>query len=262
LIVTTIVEGYIDMIVIVEHQLVVPKDLEELYQLYAHDTDNGQLIQDLQSRLTCGVYMCSSDVDFVLILMDYLSGHSPRLFNGNNRNGILSNVYLSQIAEEDLTSASTSVTSFHLPNHAGQQSYSTGMLRERTASEQDLFTRVPDHSQSQLLTGNILSTFSQPPTDSTSKQQLVKGNSTFSYSSDSPEVPLNKAHNSIHGTRTTHRKAQLRSPSYDSLTDLSTNNKQNQNKVKLRKQTKYIAARAAQRRANLHHQELMDDIRK
>jgi hypothetical protein len=32
------------------------------------------------------------------------------------------------------------------------------------------------------------------------------------------------------------------------------------NKVKLRKQTQDIAARAAQRRANLHHKELMEDM--
>ena len=34
------------------------------------------------------------------------------------------------------------------------------------------------------------------------------------------------------------------------------------NKVRLRKQTQDIAARAAQRRANLHHKELMEDMGK
>jgi len=38
-------------LLILENQIFVPSDLEELYQLYSRDIDEGQLIHDLKSNI-------------------------------------------------------------------------------------------------------------------------------------------------------------------------------------------------------------------
>jgi hypothetical protein len=38
-------------LLILENQIFVPSDLEELYQLYSRDIDEGQLIHDLKSMI-------------------------------------------------------------------------------------------------------------------------------------------------------------------------------------------------------------------
>jgi hypothetical protein len=177
----------------------------------------------------------------------------------NGGNGKSSNQstlpFLSQIAEEDLTSASTSVTSFHLSNNNNSrrnQPLST-LPPPRTLSDQDLFTRV-DNDLGQDSANKPLS-YSHFNFEQSSKQQLIKGNSLVSMSSDSVDMPLNNGD-------TTRRKVHTNSPPNDSTAESSPlfiSNSMN-NKVTLRKQTQNIAARAAQRRANLHHKELMEDM--
>ncbi|CAF4946702.1 unnamed protein product, partial [Rotaria magnacalcarata] len=66
--------------------------------------------------------------------------------------------FLSQIAEEDLTSASTSVTSFHLPtNVSSRRPNPTTLFPHRTLSDQDLFTHVNDLTNNQNEVGQDLS---------------------------------------------------------------------------------------------------------
>ncbi|CAF4891541.1 unnamed protein product, partial [Rotaria socialis] len=57
-------------------------------------------------------------------LIHDLKNHSPRSVTGANvKPPTISTLpFLTQITEEDLTSASTSVTSFHLPNSQGRRS--------------------------------------------------------------------------------------------------------------------------------------------
>ncbi len=75
-----------------------------------------------------------------------------------------------------------------------------------------------------------------------------------SMSSESVDVPLNNVD-------TTRRKVHATTPPPNDLTTESSSPPlPRNNKVKLRKQTQDIAARAAQRRANLHHKELMEDM--
>jgi len=213
-----------------DNKVLVPSDLDELYQLYARDIDEGQLIHDLKT-------------------------HSPRSLNGGGgttggKSSIPSTLpFLSQIAEEDLTSASTSVTSFHLPNSVVRRNNPNPISNGRTHSDHDLFVRVNDETT----TNGLYDSTSKPTSyahfnfDQTSKQ-LAKGNSMVSISSDSVDVPLNNGE-----TGTTRRKVHTTSPPND-LPNSTTN------KINLRKQTQDIAARAAQRRANRHHKELMEDM--
>ncbi|UJR14088.1 hypothetical protein I4U23_001084 [Adineta vaga] len=225
-----------------DNRILVPSDLEELYQLYSRDIDEGQLIHDLKS-------------------------YSPRLVAGNSTNGKPSTSasfpFLSQIAEEDLTSASTSVTSFHLPNN-GSRHYpmmTSTLPPHRTLSDQDLFTRLHDDSITNTDVGqDFMSTISKPVSyshfnfDQTTKQ-LTKGNSLASLNSESADASLANGD----GTR---RKGHAGSPANDWPSELSPafRNHNGRDKMDLRKQTQDIAARAAQRRANLHHKELMQDI--
>jgi hypothetical protein len=91
-----------------------------------------------------------------------------------------------------------------------------------------------------------------------SSKQLAKGNSLVSMSSESVDVPINNGD-------TIRRKVHTTSPPDDSTAESSPaffKNNPAKSKVKLRKQTQDIAARAAQRRANLHHKELMEDMGK
>ncbi|CAF4715190.1 unnamed protein product, partial [Rotaria magnacalcarata] len=67
--------------------------------------------------------------------------HSPHSINGSNNSNKLTVPttlpFLSQIAEEDLTSASTSVTSFHLPtNVSSRRPNPTALFPHRTLSDQ------------------------------------------------------------------------------------------------------------------------------
>jgi len=199
-----------------DQRLSVPSDLEELYQLYAKDIDEGQLIQDLKSHSTS---------------------------NGVNK---LPNTYLSQIAEEDLTSGSTLSTSFLLPRRTH---LTTGVPTYQTLSDHDLFTRVNNTKPL---------TFSQSNFDSSTKQQqqLIKGSSLMSFSSDSVDP-----NDSINGHGATRRKVHTTSPPHDTPDEFaSIFNKNTQSKVKFRKQTLDIAAKAAQKRANLHHKQVMEDM--
>lgn len=79
----------------------------------------------------------------------------------------------------------------------------------------------------------------------------------ISLSSESVDVPLN-------ANDATRRKLHTTSPPDDITIEPLTSvlNNSFKNKAKLRKQTQDIAARAAQRRANLHHKELMEDMGK
>lgn len=185
-------------------------------------------------------------------------GHSPRTVPGGKAVGL---PFLSQIAEEDLTSASTSVTSFHLPNSVARRPNHPGpMPPTRTLSDQDLFTRVNEDingEQGQDPTGpnNKPISYAHFNFDQSTKPQLAKGNSMVSMSSESVDVP-------IHNTdTTTRRKVRTNSPPPDQVLESSPGLFKS-NKVRLRKQTQDIAARAAQRRANLHHRELMEDMGK
>ncbi|UJR33083.1 hypothetical protein I4U23_020542 [Adineta vaga] len=208
-----------------EHQILVPADLEELYQLYSRDIDEGLLIQDLKT-------------------------HSLRTIAGANGKSTLP--FLSQIAEEDLTSASTSVTSFHLPSNNSRRNQSiTTLPPNRTLSDQDLFTRVNNDTSNHDLstTKNKPISYSHFNFDQSSKQQLTKGNSLVSMSSESVDMPIHK-----NETSSTRQKTHIIPPPHD-LSNHPVNNK-----TKLRKQTQDIAAKAAQRRANLHHKELMEDM--
>ncbi|CAF0766429.1 unnamed protein product [Adineta steineri] len=216
-----------------EHQIIIPTDLEELYQLYSRDIDEGQLMHDLKT------YSLRS------------------IAGGNNK---LSLPFLSQIAEEDLTSSSTSVTSFHIPTNGSRRNLNqqvtttTLVVPHRTLSDQDLFTRVNNETNSNDLGQDLLVTKTKPISyshfnfEQSSKQQLTKGNSLVSMSSESVDTPINKTDTTIRN------KTHTISPSNDNL-HIPINNK-----VKLRKQTQDIAAKAAQRRANLHHKELMGDM--
>ncbi|CAF1497107.1 unnamed protein product [Adineta steineri] len=223
-----------------DNRILVPTDLEELYQLYSKDIDEGQLIQDLKS-------------------------YSPRLvaanYNGGKPSGSATFPFLSQIAEEDLTSASTSVTSFHLPNANSRRfNNQTTLPPHRTLSDQDLFTHVNDDSTNNTDVGHDLMSATNKPVsyshfnfDHASKQ-LTKGNSMGSISSESVDVSLNNGD--------TRRKGHTTSPPIDwpSASSPAFRNNTGKDKLDVRKQTQDIAARAAQRRANLHHKELMNDI--
>ncbi|CAF0971218.1 unnamed protein product [Adineta ricciae] len=225
-----------------DNVILVPSDLEELYRLYSRDIDEGQLIHDLKS-------------------------YSPRLVAGNSTGGKPSTSasfpFLSQIAEEDLTSASTSVTSFHLPNNGSRRYPTTSTLpSHRALSDQDLFSRLHDDSMATTDVGNdFMSTISKPVSyshfnfDQTTKQ-LMKGNSLASLSSDIGDVSLTN----VDGARRKGHTGGSPANDWPSESSPAFRNHSTRDKMDLRKQTQDIAARAAQRRANLHHKELMEDM--
>jgi len=126
----------------------------------------------------------------------------------------------------------------------------------RASSDHDLFTRVNDEIGADLGqdTTNKPISYAHFNFDQSTKQQLAKGNSMVSMSSESVDVPINNG-------EATRRKVHTTSPPDDPLAESSPALLKT-NKVKLRKQTQDIAARAAQRRANLHHKELMEDMGK
>ena len=180
--------------------------------------------------------------------------------------------FLSQIAEEDLTSASTSVTSFHLPNSIARRTQANALPPGRTLSDHELFVRVNDETNKNRPAGQDLSsTTANKPTayahfnfDQSSKQ-LTKGNSTISISSDSVDVPLGNIDLGIptaNGLGATRRKVQTTSPPEEPTADSPPKTNTVNGKTNLRKQTQDIAARAAQRRATRHHKELMEDMGK
>lgn len=143
------------------------------------------------------------------------------------------------------------MTSFHLPNSIVRR---TNQPPARTLSDQDLFTRVSEDANTDV---------SQEPTkpisyahfnfDQSTKQQLTKGNSMMSMSSESVDVPIHS------NGDLSKRKVQTTTSPNDSPGE-SSPALMKSNKILLRKQTQEIAARAAQRRANIHHKELMEDI--
>jgi hypothetical protein len=180
------------------------------------------------------------------------------MIGGNGKSSNSSTLpFLSQIAEEDLTSGSTSVASFHIPN-PNSRHHPPQLPSNRTLSDQDLFVPVNNDARQ-----DFLSTTTKPVSyshfnfEQSSKQQLTKGNSLASMSSDSVDVSINN------GETATRRKVHTTSPPNDLASEsplyLQNGNK---SKVKLRKQTQNIAARAAQRRANLHHKEVVEDMGK
>ncbi len=219
--------------------------------------------------------------DFFRERFSFLSAaHSPRsLTAGGKVVGPSTLPFLSQIAEEDLTSASTSVTSFHLPSNGSRRNPTVTLPPppHRTLSDQDFFMRVNDDSNNLngdlpadiSLTNNKPMSYAHFNFDQSSKQ-LAKGNSLVSMSSESVDVPLNgNGETAATGGGGTRRKAPTTSPTNDSTAESSpallknggtTTTSSNKSKNKLRKQTQDIAARAAQRRANLHHRELMEDM--
>lgn len=166
--------------------------------------------------------------------------------------------FLSQIAEEDLTSASTSVASFHLNNRRRSQPLLT-IPPTRTLSDQDLFTHVNNNPNEDLLSSSdkrlSYSHFNFDQATKLQQQQLIKGNSLVSTSSDSVDLPVYQNDSTIR------RKGRI-SPLADTAPESSPNflSKSTRSKDQLRKQTQDIAAKAAQRRANLHHKELMQDL--
>lgn len=185
-----------------------------------------------------------------------LKTHSPRTNPGSKPSLSTTLPFLSQIAEEDLTSASTSVTSFHLPNSIVRRN---NQPPARTLSDQDLFTRVSEDNNTdvgQETTKPI--SYAHFNFDQSNKQQLTKGNSMMSMSSESVDVPIHSISNP--NGDLSRRKIQMTSPPNDSSPGESSPALMKNNKIRLRKQTQEIAARAAQRRANLHHKELMEDM--
>mgnify|MGYP001130404783 FL=1 len=182
--------------------------------------------------------------------------------NGKSSNNPSTNLpILSQIAEEDFASASTSITSFHLHNRRRSQPL-LAVPPARTLSDQDLFTRVNNNSNEDPLSSSSDKRFSyshfnfeQANKQQQQQQQLIKGNSLVSTSSDSVDLPV---HQNDSNTR---RRGRI-SPLADTAPESSPNflSKSTKNKDQLRKQTQDIAAKAAQRRANLHHKELMQDL--
>ena len=141
----------------------------------------------------------------------------------------------------------------------------------RTLSDQDLFTRVNDDGNNNNEVGEDLTTTTNKPISyahfnfDQSSKQLAKGNSMVSVSSESVDVPINNNNETTGGGGATRRKVRTTTPPNDSTAESSPaifKNNNVKNKVKLRKQTQDIAARAAQRRANLHHKELMEDMGK
>ena len=171
--------------------------------------------------------------------------------------------FLSQIAEEDLTSASTSVTSFHLPNSIARRNHPNPLPGARTLSDHNLFTRLNDDLTLNVPSGQDASSVNGKPTSYShfsfdpASRILAKGNSLVSMSSDSVDVPLNNNEGAA-AAGAGRRKTRTTSPTND---DLSAGLPKT-NKTNLRKQTQDIAARAAQRRANRHHRELMEDMGK
>ncbi len=200
-------------------------------------------------------------------LIKFSLGHSPRLMNGGNgKLSVPSTLpFLSQIAEEDLTSASTSVISFHLSTNNARRNHPVSTLPPpRTLSDQDLFTHINNDTNNNDLGEDLLNkplSYSHFNFEQSSKQQLIKGNSLVSMSSESVDVPINNGDTTNGATR---RKVHTTSPPNDLIDETSPLflNNTGKSKVKLRKQTQNIAARAAQRRANLHHKELMEDMGK
>lgn len=184
-----------------------------------------------------------------------IQGHSPR--SNNPPNGKSS--YLGQIAEEDLISASTSVASFHPPTNANsRRNHLLPVLpmTNRALSDQDLFTRVNNEP------GHDFTSSSEKPMsytnynfESGSKPQLTKGNSLASMSSDSGEV------SSHLGDNVQRKNGPTVSPNGSTAASSPAfMNNPTKGKGTFRKQTQNIAARAAQRRANLHHREVMEDM--
>ncbi|CAF0886482.1 unnamed protein product [Didymodactylos carnosus] len=247
-----------------KNKIPVPSDLEELYQLYSRDIDEGQLMKDL-------------------------AAHSPRTLTKMGLS-VSQLPILSQIAEEDLTSASTSVTSFHLiPNNQRTRTtnnVTTNLLNNRALSDQELFTRVNendsnnislnDSSTTQALNSLIMKSTATNNTMNNNNAplsyahfnfdgKLAKGNSLVSISSESVDVPIDSqiprrkfsSPDASGGLRSNDP-----SPSLFNKNGTTTTAGQGQQQAKgrLRKQTQDIAARAAQRRANLHHRELMEDL--
>jgi hypothetical protein len=165
--------------------------------------------------------------------------------------------FLTQIAEEDLTSASTSVTSFHLPTSLTRRHQPAIVPANRALSDQDLFTHVDNQynpNPDVPLSTMKPTSYAHFHFDQSSKQ-LAKGNSLVSVSSDSVDLSLNP-----NETNNARRRVYPTSPVSESTMDLPSKVNGNNSKVNLRKQTQDIAARAAQRRASRHHKELMDDI--
>lgn len=190
----------------------------------------------------------------------FSSGHSPRSMNGSNgkSSNALNLPFLSQIAEEDLTSASTSVTSFHLATNTSRRNLLSTLPPHRALSDQDLFTRVNnDLGQDLSASMDKPVSYSHFNFEQLAKQQLTKGNSLASMSSDSVDTPINNGdvtRRKTHRTTSPNGSTAASSPAFF--------NTPVKNKGTLRKQTQNIAARAAQRRANLHHKEVMEDMGK
>ena len=115
----------------------------------------------------------------------------------------------------------------------------------RTLSDQELFTRLNEKND-RTTTKNI--SYSQLNFDSSGKPILTKGISSFSSSSDGPDDSFVQMKRKFNNT----------SPPTDISQNSSTANS-TQSKVTFRRQTQEIAAKAAQKRADLHHRELMGD---
>lgn len=153
------------------------------------------------------------------------------------------------------------MTSFHPPNNPNSRRnhlLSVLPVTNRALSDQDLFTRVNnDPGQDFTSTSEKPMSYSHFNFEQGPKQQLTKGNSMASMSSDSGEI------SSHLGDNTQRKNGPTTSPngSTAASSPAFTNNP-TKNKGTLRKQTQNIAARAAQRRANLHHREVMEDMGK
>ena len=133
------------------------------------------------------------------------------------------------------------------------------MPPSRTLSDQDLFTRVNnDLGQNLPSSSDKAISYSHFNFEQSTKQQLSKGNSLASMSSDSVDMPINNPDGTRRKTNTTNTSP---NGSTGVLSPAFLNNS-TKNKGALRKQTRDIAARAAQRRANLHHKEVMEDMGK
>ena len=191
--------------------------------------------------------------------------HSPRSTTAGVKTAALGTLpFLSQIAEEDITSGSTSVASFYVPNSIARRHHPNVQPSHGALPDQELFIRVHNHESAQpaLVKVNEPLSYAHFNFDQSSKL-LVKGNSMVSVSSGSVDVPVKQSEaTASNHTGSERRKDQTVTSPNEYRSELSPTAVKSttvKRRTKMRKQTQDISARAAQRRANIHHRELMED---
>ena len=194
------------------------------------------------------------------VLYSIRLAHSPRsAATGVKSTAPATLPFLSQIAEEDITSGSASVASFYVPNSIARRSHPNVQPSHGPLPDQELFIRVHDHESGQpaLFKVNEPLSYAHFNFDQSSKH-LVKGNSLVSVSSGSVDVPVNQPETTASNLKA-HTVASPNEYRGDLSPSTAVKSTTVKRRTKMRKQTQDITARAAQRRANIHHRELMED---